>query len=1004
MTIYFHGWCGFGASAVLRSVADEITSMRDYAELCIEKVIHIDCSTWKSRRAMQRAIAVELNLDASVMEAFGKADEEDDFSGVGEGSRSEIMSVAGVINQTLRDQRFMVVFHNGSADDIDIGSFGISRFTTIRPNLVLWTFGRRLQASEDSIIKNRVKNAQLFAYESAYTVPRKGLILPVLRKESTAIAANYPCMQKMDPERIVQCCLYGLFIYLCVPKNTQHDWQAQASDYWMCDCIMQDDLAEEISSALSKEIKWDLHPDLLDEFGIYLLKSSTHNHICFRRLRFGKYNPHQTPTSYPWISIVASKILETRHLITENEEVSSYFFAPENHNDPLVLPDGLFNQSTNLHVLQLSYCAFSFASPPFTSCRNLRFLGLDHCKDSKTSKQNDLSKWQFLHSLWVLHLNCTYWYQLFSEETADHIINLRNLHRLRLINSMGQPNLSMGIDNFFINKTKLKILDLSGNTSMENLPNNLSEARGLEVLILDGCGGLENVVSDELPFSLRSFSMDGYGPALKLASPVELPTINLRPSFVDTEVEIKTSMISLKGCTQLENLFLRWLPNLLELDLSGTAIKILDFTTMVMGVSSLKRLFLLGCTQFRAIKWESNTETKLELLCIDTRPGMECPRPSVDNNKSLLHVHAFIVDARLARSLLHPIINNWQAHFNIHVTSSMVYNRVVHPQGGSCKDKTGQSSDQVNLQEHVIQTNLWQKLVPIGQYHDVLKMVGENTMQSFTQPPTEQLSRHVEIAEGSRNLESELDENSPHRTLAHLVKSKVQSLHMHDASSNASLPGGERWYYLKRCRIERCPNLKTVFPADACDFLELETVLVLDLLMAHCIWRKGFRRSNQCFKKLRHLHLCSCPNLKFVLPVWVSSFPYLETIYVIDCSDLRNIFVLDGNYPNKIGIDGVKFQTLTTIHLHALPMLQHICEVKMVAPVLKTIKTRGCLNLRRLPVVTANEPKPTVEIEKDVWDALEWDGLKVGHHPSLFKAPLHSHYYRKKLPRVSVLG
>ncbi|VAI93045.1 unnamed protein product [Triticum turgidum subsp. durum] len=75
----------------------------------------------------------------------------------------------------------------------------------------------------------------------------------------------------------------------------------------------------------------------------------------------------------------------------------------------------------------------------------------------------------------------------------------------------------------------------------------------------------------------------------------------------------------------------------------------------------------------------------------------------------------------------------------------------------------------------------------------------------------------------------------------------------------------------------------------------------------------------------------------------------------------------------------------------------------MVAPNLKTIKIRGCWGLRRLPVVGARSggmKKPSVEIEKHVWDALEWDEEVAPGH---FEAPLHSLYYKKKLPRVSVL-
>jgi hypothetical protein len=44
----------------------------------------------------------------------------------------------------------------------------------------------------------------------------------------------------------------------------------------------------------------------------------------------------------------------------------------------------------------------------------------------------------------------------------------------------------------------------------------------------------------------------------------------------------------------------------------------------------------------------------------------------------------------------------------------------------------------------------------------------------------------------------------------------------------------------------------------------------------------------------------------------------------------------------------------------------------------------------------AGVKRPTVEMEKDVWDALEWDGPAAGHHPDLFEPPVHSRYYRRK--------
>jgi hypothetical protein len=44
-----------------------------------------------------------------------------------------------------------------------------------------------------------------------------------------------------------------------------------------------------------------------------------------------------------------------------------------------------------------------------------------------------------------------------------------------------------------------------------------------------------------------------------------------------------------------------------------------------------------------------------------------------------------------------------------------------------------------------------------------------------------------------------------------------------------------------------------------------------------------------------------------------------------------------------------------------------------------------------------------VEVEKDVWDALEWDGVDAGHHPSLYEAPVHSRYYKRRMLRGRIL-
>ena len=212
--------------------------------------------------------------------------------------------------------------------------------------------------------------------------------------------------------------------------------------------------------------------------------------------------------------------------------------------------------------------------------------------------------------------------------------------------------------------------------------------------------------------------------------------------------------------------------------------------------------------------------------------------------------------------------------------------------------------------------------------------------------------------------------------LGYVMTRFAESLHVHDVLTSACLPNGYSWLVLKQCRMERCPKLGEVFPLETYELKELETFWASDLLMACWIRSKGYRRINDgSFRKLQHLRLRSCPRLQFVLPVLFYSFPSLETLHIIHCGHLRHVFVLNDKWhPEEISSKGVPFPKLTTIHLHDLPVLQQICEVKMVAPNLKTIKIRGCWGLRRLPVVGARSgdmKKPTVEIEKDVWGALD---------------------------------
>nr|CAB3491014.1 unnamed protein product [Digitaria exilis] len=137
----------------------------------------------------------------------------------------------------------------------------------------------------------------------------------------------------------------------------------------------------------------------------------------------------------------------------------------------------------------------------------------------------------------------------------------------------------------------------------------------------------------------------------------------------------------------------------------------------------------------------------------------------------------------------------------------------------------------------------------------------------------------------------------------------------------------------------------------------------------------------------------------------VINLPSLETLHITHRGDLRQVFTWDDmqvlstqEHIRQASTAVKEFPTLKQIHLHNLPSLEEICEGRMWAPMLESINLTGCWGLRRLPAVgrRSNGPAAAVHIERDCWEKLKWDGLDVGHHPSLYEARFSCRYYRKK--------
>ncbi|GJN34514.1 hypothetical protein PR202_gb23181 [Eleusine coracana subsp. coracana] len=153
--IYFDGWDGLGATTVLRNVAQRLAvAVEPHAGLRFDRIIHIDCSKWESKRAVQRAIAEQLKLPDEVMEMLDQQDEEDDYHGLEQGSRAEVPQVVREIYQSIQNSRFLVIFFNGSNEEIDLTNLGFHLYSS---NKVLWTFQGSLRLMSKKKIDGAMK-------------------------------------------------------------------------------------------------------------------------------------------------------------------------------------------------------------------------------------------------------------------------------------------------------------------------------------------------------------------------------------------------------------------------------------------------------------------------------------------------------------------------------------------------------------------------------------------------------------------------------------------------------------------------------------------------------------------------------------------------------------------------------------------------------------------------------------------------------------------------------
>jgi hypothetical protein len=280
-----------------------------------------------------------------------------------------------------------------------------------------------------------------------------------------------------------------------------------------------------------------------------------------------------------------------------------------------------------------------------------------------------------------------------------------------------------------------------------------------------------------------------------------------------------------------------------------------------------------------------------------------------------------------------------------------------------------------------------------AEVHPQVVAANESVITLWACPPTPTLTAndcYFRIQEEEKMQRSRASAASPPA----LICSITNVLHVHNRLSITGLPFPPdlEWNWLEWCKVERCPKLSSVFHCqkggDKNIFSRLRTFWASQLPEARYIWTWSYipiQPEEKSFHCLEFLHLDCCPKLINVLPIrnYMETFPRLETLEIVCCSDLEEVFTVGILRQNSSTI--TKFPRLRHIHLHELPMMQQICGHMIFAPVLETVKIRGCRRLRRLPAIARNTKLPKVDCEKGWWENLEWDGMNANHHPSLYQ-------------------
>ncbi|OAY85456.1 Internalin-I [Ananas comosus] len=1039
--ICVEAWKGVGATALLREVAEAVETRGKRVFETVIKVVRP--APFRNRREMQRAVAEHLNLlSPSVTAAFDAEDEDNDFSGEELSSRDLVSEVLREINRAVKDRRVLLVLCNNIAGGQLIQPLRLpySIIGRSRGNAVLWTSGMNITREVASASADFILRIEPSGRTTA---------LDLVYKEAVEIARYIDESSggrlRTAGQVVLRCFWYCLLLLRRAAFNRSallpDDGRPleDAVKYFVCDGILQGDAAWEIVKALAPLIGPIVNDQQLqywhDTFSTWTPSASDLLLLPPKTLSIdsttqGDWVKFSSPSSskeeeegYRWISVCSPQtnnpepwdffFKEYRGSVMS--DVSSVFWRFEKTHE-LALPDGFFDYLSNVRVLDLLGCVVSpIGYSSFLRLRNLRMLRLERCKvtsldpNSHSSAPKGRREPFLFDNLWVLNL---YNSDADAFLLAGKAIELMpNLLELDLKEETSLLHL-VDLNELQEHMHKLKVLKLSGNIDTTFLRKSVSMAISLKELILTDCEGLE-YLNFNLLATIETISLQRCASLkeVELVDPAAALLPNLKTFHLSESKLI--AKLSLQGCRKLENVDLQELTGLEALDLSCTAIKVVDVSKLpqlkqlfLLGCEQLRRvagrklpqlkqLFLLGCEQLRRVAG-LNKGPRLDVLYLDNYNGggacdvdqcldsfqnqrlSELTKVSNDVDQRLFHAHVVVRDVRLFRSLYYAFLDalrRAKSSFHIHVKGSSTAKR-----GTNIGTTTGSNA--------TITSALC--------YADVLNTMTDRHCQHHPSPPAMPLNNHIEVDGGHDSRIVEEDDFGN-------IMRFANSLFIHDNTSKFTM--GIQFRHLKCFRIERCPNLEFIFSRrDAANlkfiFFSWGAAYSLESIWLSQLPRLKALCKQEKIGQLKHIYLEFCPRLEYVLPS-VSELHDLETINICYCGDLTAIFKSDDDHKkDKREAAPQLLPKLRSIHLQELPKLQHIYELNICAPSLKEIKIMGCLNLRKLPLFGRLDARSirTVKIscEKDWWDKLQWDGLESNHHSSLFN-PKHCPYYKKRM-------